>query len=206
MTLFNVLLDSCCNLLGKRILWAFSLPTRVYFKLYNKLLHVCYPQWNGYIRNPILLLGLRCFKVGKGTTFAPQAELTAWEQYRGFTYQPRIAIGCNCHFGRACHITAINEITIGDNLLTGQYIIISDNAHGDSTADQLYIPPSERKLTTKGPVRIGNNVWIGDRVAILSGVTIGDGAIIGSNAVVTRDVPAGAVVGGVPARVLKMMH
>ena len=89
--------------------------------------------------------------------------------------------------------------------MTGQYVIISDNAHGDSTADQLSIPPSERELTTKGAVRIGNNVWIGDRVAILSGVTIGDGAIIGSNAVVTHDVPARAVVGGVPARVLKMM-
>lgn len=205
MKLFNVLLASYSKIFGRRILWMFSLPTRIYFKLYNKLLHACYPQWNGYIRNPILLLGLKYFSVGKGTIFEPKAELTAWEQYCGFTYTPRITIGRNCHFGRACHITAINEITIGDNLLTGQYIIISDNAHGDSTADQLSIPPSERKLTTKGPVRIGNNVWIGDRVAILSGVTIGDGAIIGSNAVVTHDVPAGSVVGGVPARVLKMM-
>lgn len=57
----------------------------------------------------------------------------------------------------------------------------------------------------KGPVVIGNNVWIGESARILSGVTIGDGAIIGANAVVTHDVPSGAVVGGVPAKVIKMM-
>lgn len=205
MTLLFSILETYDSFIVRGLRWGINLPVRIYFKIYNLLLHACYPQWNGYIRNPILLLGLKYFSVGKGTIFEPKAELTAWEQYCGFTYTPRITIGRNCHFGRACHITAINEITIGDNLLTGQYIIISDNAHGDSTADQLSIPPSERKLTTKGPVRIGNNVWIGDRVAILSGVTIGDGAIIGSNAVVTHDVPAGSVVGGVPARVLKIM-
>ena len=205
MTLFYALFESSNNILLLYIRWAFSLPVRFYLKLYNLLLHIRYPRWNGYVRSPYFLLGLKYFTVGKGTYFAPKAELTAWERYREFTYHPRVTIGRNCHFGQACHITAIGEITIGDNLLTGQYVIISDNAHGDSTADQLSIPPSERELTTKGAVRIGNNVWIGDRVAILSGVTIGDGAIIGSNAVVTHDVPARAVVGGVPARVLKMM-
>jgi acetyltransferase-like isoleucine patch superfamily enzyme len=52
-------------------------------------------------------------------------------------------------------------------------------------------------------VRIGNDVWIGTRAIILPGVQIGDGAIIGAGSVVTRDVPALAVVGGVPARVIK---
>lgn len=205
MVLISSLLDSSHNFVARGIRWVFSLPTRVYFKLYNILLHVRYPQWNGYVRSPYFLLGLKYFTVGEGTRFAPRAELTAWDRYREYTYHPRVIIGRNCHFGQACHITAIGEISIGDNLLTGQYVIISDNAHGDSTAEQLSIPPSERRLTTKGPVRIGNNVWIGDRVAILAGVTIGDGAIIGSNAVVTHDVPSGAVVGGIPARILKMM-
>lgn len=205
MNLLYALLEPNDNPITRSIRWGLSLPTRCYFKLYNMLLHARYPQWNGFIRNPISLLGLKYFSVGKGTLFCPKAELTAWSKYREFTYQPRITIGKNCQFGRACHITAIGEITIGDNLLTGQYVIISDNAHGESTSNQISIPPLERELTTKGPIRIGNNVWIGDRVAILSGVTIGDGAIIGSNAVVTHDVPAGAVVGGVPARIIKRM-
>lgn len=205
MNLLYSLLEPNNNFITRGIRWGLSLPTRCYFKLYNMLLHLRYPQWNGHIRNPNVLLGLKYFNVGKGTLFCPKAELTAWSKYRDFTYQPRITIGKNCQFGRACHITAIGEITIGDNLLTGQYVIISDNAHGESTCKQISIPPLERELTTKGPIHIGNNVWIGDRVAILSGVTIGDGAIIGSNAVVTHDVPAGSVAGGVPARIIKKM-
>lgn len=205
MILISSLLEHSHGFVAKSLLWICNIPMRTYFKIYNKLLHIRYPQWNGYVKNPISLLGLRCFSVGEGTCFESKAELTAWERYCDFIYQPRVVIGRNCNFGRACHITAIGEIVIGDNLLTGQYVLISDNTHGDTISDQLAIPPSERKLTTKGPIRIGNNVWIGDRVAVLSGVTIGDGAVIGSNAVVTHDVPAGAVVGGVPAKILKLM-
>lgn len=205
MSFLSTILEPHNNLLKRGILWFINLPCRIYYKFYNIILHARFPRWNGYVINPTNLIGMKYFSVEKGTSFGPYAELTAWDKYKEFTYTPCITIGKNCHFGRDCHITAIGEITIGDNLLTGQYIIISDNSHGDSTYDQLSIPPINRKLTTKGPVRIGNNVWIGDRVAILSGVTIGDGAIIGSNAVVTHDVPSGAVVGGVPAKVLKLI-
>lgn len=64
-------------------------------------------------------------------------------------------------------------------------------------------PPISRKLHSKGPIAIGDNVWIGDKATILSGVTIGDGAVVAANAVVTRDVPAYSVVAGNPARVVK---
>jgi acetyltransferase-like isoleucine patch superfamily enzyme len=56
----------------------------------------------------------------------------------------------------------------------------------------------------KRDVRVGNNVWIGYGAQILRGVTVGDNAIVGASAVVTRDVPANAVVGGVPARLIRM--
>lgn len=178
-----------------------NMPGRLYQRLYNLILRWTYPQWKGFIKRPYLLMGLKYFTVGKGTTFESNAELTAWGYYAGVDYSPRVTIGSNCHFGRSCHITAINEIHIGDNLLTGQYVIISDNPHGKSDSSCLSIPPVERELFSKGPVRIGNNVWIGDRVAILAGVTIGDGAIIGANAVVSKDVPPFCVVAGNPAMI-----
>ena len=80
---------------------------------------------------------------------------------------------------------------------------ISDNNHGSTDFDTLHEVSVNRKLYTKGPVIIGNNVWIGDKATILGGVTIGDGAVIAANAVVTKDVPAYSVVGGNPARVIK---
>ena len=80
---------------------------------------------------------------------------------------------------------------------------ICDNNHGTTDFDTLHEAPIKRKLYTKGPVIIGNNVWIGDKATILGGVTIGDGAVIAANSVVTKDVPAYSVVGGNPARVIK---
>ena len=87
--------------------------------------------------------------------------------------------------------------------MTGKWVTISDNNHGTTDFDTLHEAPAIRKLYTKGPVIIGNNVWIGDKATILGGVTIGDGAVIAANSVVTKDVPAYSVVGGNPARVIK---
>lgn len=116
---------------------------------------------------------------------------------------PVMKIGNNCNIGEYNHITATNSIIIGDNLLTGRFVLITDNSHGCTSSHENEIPPLERNLYSKGPVIIGKNVWIGDKVTILPNVRIGDGAIIAANAVVTKDVPAYSVVGGNPARVIK---
>lgn len=87
--------------------------------------------------------------------------------------------------------------------MTGKWVTITDNSHGDTDYNSLSIPPIKRPVTSKGPVFIGNNVWIGDKATILPGVTIGDGAVIAANAVVTKDVPPYSVVGGNPVRILK---
>ena len=151
----------------------------------------------GMLHDPeYISIGEKCF-------FQDYLYLTAWNEYQGEHFTPELTIGNNGRFGAFNHITCINKIQIGDNCLTGKWVTISDNNHGTTDFDTLHEAPIKRKLYTKGPVIIGNNVWIGDKATILGGVTIGDGAVIAANSVVTKDVPAYSVVGGNPARVIK---
>ena len=149
--------------------------------------------------------GSNYIKIGNKNSFGERCMLSAWDKYNGKTYSPHIEIGNNCSFGFCNHITCCNSIKIGDGVLTGMYVIISDNNHGEINRDVLDIPPLKRPLYSKGEVVIGNNVWIGDKVAVLAGVHIGDGAIIAANAVVTKDVPAYCIAGGVPCTILKQL-
>ena len=116
---------------------------------------------------------------------------------------PYLKIEDNCNFGAYNHITCANKVVIGEYCLTGKWVTITDNSHGETDYDSLLLPPKQRDITTKGPVVIGKNVWIGDKATILPGVTIGDGAVIAASAVVTKDVPAYSVVGGNPAKIMK---
>ena len=115
-----------------------------------------------------------------------------------------IIIGKNCHFGVQNHITCINKISIGDNLLTGKWVTITDNSHGDSSLECLKENPIKRPIISKGPVIIGNNVWIGGNVCIMPGVTIGDNVTIGGGAVVTKDIPSNVTAFGNPCKVYKV--
>lgn len=154
-------------------------------------------------RNVNVILGPQFFKIGEGTNFGKQVVLTAWDRYLDNYYTPEVIIGKNCNFSDFLHLTCANKILIGNNVLTGRWVTISDNGHGTTDYETLQCPPSKRKLSIKGPVIIGNNVWIGDKATILSGVTIGDGAVIAANAVVTKDVPPFSVAGGNPAKIIK---
>lgn len=161
------------------------------------------------------MCGEEFIQISDGTAFGMHLFLTAWSSFEckdkeGCTmtqvFSPEICIGSNCYFGAYNHITAINRIQIGDNLLTGKWVTITDNNHGETTSDSVSVPPIKRALTSKGPVVIGDNVWIGDKATILAGVTIGDSAIIAANSVVTQNVPSCSVVAGNPARVIKNMR
>lgn len=153
--------------------------------------------------SPISLIGEKYITIGHNVSFRKLCILTAHDNYEREKFQPCIKIGNNCNFGQHNHITAINEIQIGNDVLTGSWVTITDNAHGNTDYESLKIKPAKRKLYSKGKVIIGNNVWIGDKATILPGVTIGDGAIIAANSVVTKDVPSYSVVGGIPAKILK---
>ena len=93
------------------------------------------------------------------------------------------------------------ECTIGNHVMMGTDVVVITRNHAFGRVD---IPMIHQGFEEEQPVVIGNDVWIGDRVVILPGVHIGDGSIIAAGAVVTHDVPSYAIVGGVPAKIIRM--
>ncbi len=116
---------------------------------------------------------------------------------------PSIDIGCNVSIGAFNHITAINKIVIGNGVMTGKWVTITDNSHGTTDYESLSLQPTKRFMKSKGPVIIEENVWIGDKATILPNVHIGKGVVVAANSVVTKDVPPYCIVAGNPAKIIK---
>ena len=178
--------------------------TSIIIKLYSLIISIRFgfpkTRFRPYINK---IIGSRYFDLGKRVSFGKNVVLSAWSSYREQSFSPSVIIGNNCCFGDYLHLTCINNINIGDNILTGRWVTITDNSHGLTDNLSLAIPPLDRPLVSKGPVTIGKNVWIGDKVTILPGVTIGDCCIIGANSVVVKDIPDFSIACGNPAKVIK---
>ena len=133
-------------------------------------------------------------------------ELTGQPDFPAFGLFPPFYTDCgkNIHFGQnvfvnsGCRFQDQGGIWIGDNALIGHNAVLATLNHDPD--------PDRRANLIPAPIVIGKNVWLGANVTVLPGVTVGDGAIIAAGAVVTKDVPANAVVGGVPAKVLKTVE
>ena len=146
------------------------------------------------------LEGTDCISIGSDTVIRKYVQLTTWKTGN---HKPFISIGNNCCIRENAHITSINKIIIGNNVLTGTNILISDNSHGDNSVQNMKVPPIKRTLYSKGEIKIDDNVWIGNNVCIFGNVHIGEGAIIGANAVVTKDIPPFSIAVGIPAKIIK---
>ncbi|MDE6478924.1 MAG: acyltransferase [Muribaculaceae bacterium] len=151
----------------------------------------------------VALYGEKYISVGNYCHIDTGCQIFATDKRGDESFTPEIIIGDYCHIGSNSHITAVSGIYLGNNVLTGKSILITDNAHGLTDLESLCTPPLLRPLISKGPVRIGDNVWIGEKACILPGVTIGEGSIIAANSVVTHDVPPYCIVAGVPSKVIK---
>ena len=109
-----------------------------------------------------------------------------------------ISLGRNLFINSGCRFQDQGGISIGDNCLIGHNVVLATLNHD--------LRPEKRADMHPAPIRIGKSVWIGANATVLPGVSIGDGAVVAAGAVVTKDVPANTIVGGVPARVIRSVE
>ena len=139
---------------------------------------------NSVITKPLILKGLDRISIGRDCSILEGA----WLQAEG---PGELIIGDRTYLGHSVHLHAYETLRIGSGCMfaDGAYVGLTDHARHDRS-----------EVVSTGAVTIGSNVFIGQRAIVLGGVTIGDDATIAAGAVVTKNVPEGAVVAGVPAK------
>ena len=157
------------------------------------------------IRFPIDLRGKKFIQVSKGFTTGVGCRIEAYPK----TDKKVLLFGENFQMNDYVHITAMESVKIGNNVLLASKIYISDCSHGsysgdenDSYPDSI---PHDRPLSSK-PVAIEDNVWLGEFVSVLPGVTIGKGSIVGANSVVSKNLPPYIIAVGTPAKPIKKFN
>jgi acetyltransferase-like isoleucine patch superfamily enzyme len=115
-------------------------------------------------------------------------------------HEGEVRIGAKTVMGQECTISAFQHVSIGRECIVADRVMLIDFDHGMVEVER----PIRLQGIYKRDVNVGHNVWIGYGACILRGATVGDNSVVGTSAVVTGEVPANAVVGGIPARVIRM--
>ncbi len=134
--------------------------------------------------------------VGEGTLFEPGVWITA-------PAPARVRIGRGSFLNLGVMVASAELVEIGDHCMFANGCFITDSSHRFDDREQ---PVTWQGFTSKGPTRIGDNVWCGANVVITTGVTIGERSVIGANSVVTRDIPPFSIAAGAPAKVLRTVE
>lgn len=132
------------------------------------------------------------YKMGKKVNIQNHVKIQGWHN---------ISIGDYSGIGSHSYLSAVAPITIGNNVMIAQQLIVNTANHTISSQKNMINLPMIPE-----PVSIGNNVWIGARVTILAGVNIGDNVVIAAGAVVTKCFGSNIILGGVPARIIKIIE
>lgn len=197
------------NILSIILKFIFSfIYTEKIHNLKNKLYISAYSTWLNKKLGTKKVRGMRGVvvsdnvKIGENSTLKEYVVVFCQSEYP----EASISIGENAWIGDSTFITCINSIKIGKNFTSGRFCLISDNSHGKFEKQDLLIHPMQRSLYSKGPIEIGDNVWIGDGVTICANVKIGNGVTIAANSVVTHNIPDFTLAAGSPAKVVKTIQ
>ena len=155
----------------------------------------CYAR--GPLHGDVLeMLAERRLRLGPNVHFEPHVWLTAGPR-------ARITIGEGSMLNIAVQVAALERVEIGAHCMFANGCFITDADHAFRDPD---VPVPWQGFTSKGPTRIGDNVWCGAHVVVTSGVTVGERCVIGANSVVTGDLPPRSIAAGAPARVIEMIE
>jgi acetyltransferase-like isoleucine patch superfamily enzyme len=135
-------------------------------------------------------------ELGAHVLFEPQVWITIADG-------GHVSIGAGTFLNIATMIACQDSVTIGAHCMFANGCFVSDATH---RFDDRQKPVPWQGFTSKGPTRIGDNVWCGAHVVVTSGVTIGERCVIGANSVVTRDIPPHSIAAGAPAKVLRRVE
>ena len=172
-----------------RLLWRY---------LWRRLLTSAGWRWQ---TNGLLFLGPHLeLQIGRRGTIRFGRFVWIGDETKIRCHEGVVEIGDKTVIGQECTISAYQRVQIGEQCVIADRAMFIDFDHG--------IAEVERSIRVQGIYKrdtvVGSNVWIGYGACVLRGVRVGDNSVVGTNAVVTKDVPANAVVGGVPAKVIRM--
>jgi acetyltransferase-like isoleucine patch superfamily enzyme len=135
-------------------------------------------------------------EIGAGTLLEPNVWITA-------PGEARVRIGQGTFLNMGVMVASTALVEIGSHCMLANGCFVTDGNH---RFDDVARPVTWQGFTSKGPTRIGDNVWCGANVVVTSGVTIGERSVVGANSVVTTDIPPGSIAAGAPARVLRRIE
>lgn len=154
------------------------------------------------VRFPIEIRNRKHIDLGKGLTTGIGCRLEALP--KNGTSKICIRFGTNVQINDYVHIGAIDDISIGNNVLIASKVFITDHNHGnfEGIDPEMILAPIQRTLHSKA-VKIGDNCWLGENVVVLPGVELGENCVVGASAVVTKSFPPHTLIVGNPGKAYK---
>ena len=190
--------------------WALALVSRrAFWKAKSVVMSWALNAPGAYFGPGCHVQGAKYIRFGKHVYATKDLWLEAVSSYDGIRYSPSLILGDRVKFSDSVHISCVERIEIGNDVLMGSCIYISDASHGAYHGAEQSHPseaPANRRLKVVGHVLIEDNVFIGDQVVILGPARIGRGAIIGAHSLIRGDIAPSTIVGGIPGRPLKQFN